>query len=85
MEILIAAWQDAEQCTLPAGIKKHAGDVSMNANCEQKSILTVQKNKITVAAGMCIINKGVSGSSMKEIQDASGMGRGRFTATLEVK
>ncbi|WP_437615977.1 TetR/AcrR family transcriptional regulator [Erwinia sp. V71] len=50
----------------------------MNANGEQKSAFTVQKNKITVAAGKCIISKGVNGSSMKEIQDASGMGAGQI-------
>ncbi|HHS9922792.1 TPA: TetR/AcrR family transcriptional regulator [Klebsiella variicola subsp. variicola] len=50
----------------------------MNANGEQKPTLTVQKNKITDAAGKCIISKGVSGSSMKEIQDASGMGAGQI-------
>jgi AcrR family transcriptional regulator len=57
---------------------KPAGEVSMNSNCKKKSTLTVQKNKITDAAGKCIIRKGVSGSSMKEIQDASGMGAGQI-------
>ncbi|HDX8863293.1 TPA: TetR/AcrR family transcriptional regulator [Klebsiella michiganensis] len=50
----------------------------MNANGEQKSAFTVQKNKITDAAGKCIISKGVNGSSIKDIQDASGMGAGQI-------
>lgn len=50
----------------------------MNANGELKSNSTVQKNIITNAAAKCILHKGVSGSSMKEIQNASGMGAGQI-------
>lgn len=60
----------------------------MNAYGEQRSTFTVQKNKITDAAAKCIIHKGVSGSSMKEIQDASGMGAGQiyrhFRSKMEI-